>query len=392
MHSMPPWQHSPPPWAEGRLHKRRFLFFRFLFLFGGILILFLAAFAVVLALLIKQLQPVGIQPSVLILAACGVPLVFTILAAGMGSLAFRRIGSPMVDVMAAADAVADGDFSVRVREDIPGEYGRLARSFNRMTAELEHAEQQRRNLTVDVAHELRTPLHIIQGNLEGILDGVYEPTLEHISVTLDETYLLARLVTDLQTLSLAEAGQLPMHPIWLSAEELLSDTADRFSGQAAALGVDLVVENIEEAKDIRIYADPDRLNQVISNLISNALRYTPAGGAIRLKTISIENCVRLIVEDTGKGISPEDLPYIFDRFWRGDKTRSHQGRAGSGLGLAIARQLVQAQGGEIRVESQIEKGTTFIIDLKTPDLNEEPDKPQMESDRFPNNSIQPPTA
>jgi signal transduction histidine kinase len=391
MHSMPPWQHGPPPWVEGRLHKRRFLFFRFLFLFGGILILFLLAFAVVLGLLIKQLQPVGIPPPILILAACGVPLVFTILAAVMGSLAFRRIGTPMVDVMAAADAVADGDFSVRVREDIPGEYGRLARSFNRMTVELEHAEQQRRNLTVDVAHELRTPLHIIQGNLEGILDGVYEPTPEHISVTLEETYLLARLVSDLQTLSLAEAGQLPMHPIWFSAEELLSDTVDRFSGQAASSGVDLVVENIQAARDIQIYADPDRLNQVISNLVNNALRYTPAGGAIRLQVNSLDNCVRLTVEDTGKGISAEDLPYIFDRFWRGDKTRSHQGRAGSGLGLAIARQLVQAQGGEIRVESQIEKGTTFIIDLKTPDPNEEPDPHPNGGASLPNQT-QPPIA
>ena len=151
----------------------------------------------------------------LALILCGVPFGFLLLLILSGRWAFRRYGAPMVEVMAAADAVAEGDLSVRVREEAPGEMGRLAHSFNRMTAELERAEQQRRNLTADVAHELRTPLHIIQGNLEGMLDGVYEPTPEHIKATLEETRLLSRLVDDLQTLSLAEAGQLPLHRLRL---------------------------------------------------------------------------------------------------------------------------------------------------------------------------------
>lgn len=358
----PPWR-GGPPWMAGRTNKRRFMFMRFALFFGTILGLFLTALIVVLALLFQPLHTVLPRPQVLLLVLCGVPLSFTALAAVFGGLAFRRIGSPVADVMAAADAVAEGNLSVRVREDIPGEFGRLAQSFNRMTSELERSEHQRRNLTADVAHELRTPLHIIQGNLEGILDGVYEPTPEQITATLEETRLLARLVNDLQTLSLAEAGQLPLHRVPLSAVDLLSDVATSFAGQAADAGVDLRVDVTGDESALALEADPDRLEQMISNLVMNALRYTPAGGQVTLRAAPLEDGVRLVVADTGAGISPEDLPYIFDRFWRGDRSRTRQGGTGSGLGLAIARQLVQAHSGTIRADSQPGKGTTFTIDL-----------------------------
>jgi two-component system OmpR family sensor kinase/two-component system sensor histidine kinase BaeS len=268
--------------------------------------------------------------------------------------------------MAAADAVAGGDLSVRVRENIPGEFGQLARSFNRMAAELASVEQQRRNLTADVAHELRTPLHIIQGNLEGILDGVYLPSGEHIAATLEETRLLARLVSDLQTLSLAEAGQLPLHRAPLSAADLLEDTATSFSGPAAAAGLELRLELPVPAEELLLDGDPDRLEQVLNNLVGNALRYTPGGGHITLGAQAIAGGVRLTVADSGAGIAPEDLPHIFDRFWKGDRTRARREGAGSGLGLAIARQLVQAHGGQIWAESQPGQGTTFFIDLPHP--------------------------
>jgi signal transduction histidine kinase len=302
-----------------------------------------------------------------ILVVCGLPLTFTILAGVAGGLAFRRYGSPLADVMAAADAVAEGDLSVRVRETVPGELGRLARSFNRMTIELERAEQQRRNLTADVAHELRTPLHIIQGNLEGILDGVYQPTPEHLTATLEETRLLARLVSDLQTLSLAEAGELPLHRTRMLAADLLEDAAASFSGEAAQAGVDLQVVVSADAAGVEVDVDPDRIDQVLTNLIANALRHTPQGGKILLGTAALAgdeaHTVRLSVEDSGAGIAAEDLPYIFDRFWRGDRSRTRGQGAGSGLGLAIARQLVQAHGGRIHVESTPGAGTRFLIDL-----------------------------
>jgi two-component system OmpR family sensor kinase/two-component system sensor histidine kinase BaeS len=293
----------------------------------------------------------------------GLALLLLVVAGGMAARVFRRVATPLADVMAAADAVADGDLSVRVPVYGPGEFSRLAASFNRMVEELERADQRRRNLTADVAHELRTPLHIIQGNLEGILDGVYEPTEEHVNATLDETRLLARLVDDLRTLSLAEAGQLPLTLESADVAELLADVGTSFSGQAEAAGIALRVETQGDPSALRVTADVGRLDQVLGNLVSNALRHTSAGRSVTLWAKPVPGGVRIVVRDTGQGIPAEDLPFIFDRFWRGDRSRSHAGGAGSGLGLAIARQLIQAHGGRINVESKIGEGTTFTIDL-----------------------------
>jgi len=185
----------------------------------------------------------------------GLALAMPLLAGLVARHAFRDIATPLAGVMAAADRVAEGDLSARVPERGPGDFGQLAKSFNRMTEELERADQQRRNLTADVAHELRTPLHIIQGNLEGILDGVYEPTAEHINTTLDETRLLARLVDDLRTLSLAEAGQLPLTWEPVDVAELLADVGTSFSGQAEAAGIDLRVKIEGDASDLTITGD-----------------------------------------------------------------------------------------------------------------------------------------
>jgi two-component system sensor histidine kinase BaeS len=283
------------------------------------------------------------------------------LAVRLAVRAFRGIATPLAGVMSAADAVAEGDLSVRVPERHPGEFGRLAASFNHMVAELERADQRRRNLTADVAHELRTPLHIIQGNLEGVLDGVYEPTEAHLNATLDETRLLSRLVEDLRTLSLAEAGQLPLHLEAVDVDELLADVRTSFSGQAEAAGIEVCVEGT--GGPLTLTADVGRLDQVLSNLMSNALRHTPSGGTIRLRAEPIGGGVRIVVQDSGEGIPPEDLPYIFDRFWRGDRARTRGGGVGSGLGLAIARQLVRAHGGRIGVESILGEGSTFTLEL-----------------------------
>jgi two-component system OmpR family sensor kinase/two-component system sensor histidine kinase BaeS len=363
VYSGPPWHNHPRRWHSGLHRKRRFLFWRFGFFFGFIFLAILCALTSALTLLLGPGSGRLPETSTLLAIACGLPLAFALLAGLFGSIAFRRFGSPLAEVMAAADAVADGDLSVRVRENSPGELGRLARSFNRMAEELQRAEQQRRNLTADVAHELRNPLHIIQGNLEGILDGVYESSPQQIASTLEEVHLLARLVDDLQTLSLAESGQLHLHRRQISVADLLEDVGSSFANAAQEAGVELSISLQPSEGQLEIDADPDRLDQALTNLIANALRYTPSGGKIILSAQSIPDGVRLAVQDSGAGIPTEDLPFIFDRFWKGDRARSPQEGTGSGLGLAIARQLVEAHGGRIAVSSQVGSGTTFRIDL-----------------------------
>jgi two-component system sensor histidine kinase BaeS len=351
-----------------------------------------------LAFLLTRSFGGDVQTALLVwFGGCGLALALPLLAAGLGVRAFRGIATPLADVMASADRVAEGDLSVRVPVHGRGEFDHLAESFNRMIEELERADQQRRKLTADVAHELRTPLHIIQGNLEGILDDVYEPSADHISATLDETRALARLVDDLQTLSLAEAGQLPLVLEPVDVSELLADVATSFSGQAEAAGIDLRVGPAVsttgpapgaaepdssvagptplttgasssngaggDPSTMTIMGDVGRLDQTLGNLMANALRHTPPGGSITLGAQPVQGGIRIVVSDSGEGIPAEDLPYIFDRFWRGDRSRSHAGGVGSGLGLSIARQLVQAHGGQIGVESEPGQGTTFTIEL-----------------------------
>jgi len=354
-------KHHWPKHTEHSARGRRFVFWGFAALFGGLSLLFLLGVGTVIYLafgpLAQQLHRPG---SALLLGLCVVPFVFIFLSSLLGALGFRRFGRPLADLVTGIEAVARGDLSVRLKERGPGQVRELAQRFNHMAGELERAGQQRRNLTADIAHELRTPLHIIQGNLEGMLDGVYEPNRENLSATLDETRLLARLVADLQTLSLAEAGQLPLHPTRFLCSDLLADVAASFAPQAAEQGLDLVVE---AAEGLELEADYDRLDQVLSNLVANALRYTPTGGKISLRAEAVASLVRITVADTGSGIPAEELPFIFDRFWKADRSRTRDGSSGSGLGLAIARQLVRAHDGTIEASSQPGQGTTFTIEL-----------------------------
>ena len=356
---MRPWDHRQRFLPEGRRRRGR-LFGRLAVGFGLIFVLALAGLA---SLAFMFLRPSGSGRATVLVwfAGCGLALVLSLLATALAMSAFRGVATPLADVMAAADAVTEGDLGVRVETPGRGEFGRLADSFNHMARELERADEQRRNLTADVAHELRTPLHIVQGNLEGVLDGVYEPTEEHITATLEETRTLTRLVDDLQTLSLAEADQLPMSWEVVDVAELLADVRTSFSGQAEAAGIDLHVEITDELP--RVTGDVGRLDQVLGNLMANAIRHTPSGGTITLRAEPSDGTVSIKVGDSGEGIPAGDLPFIFERFWRGDRSRSHAGGAGSGLGLVIARQLVQKHGGQIGVESELGKGTTVTIEL-----------------------------
>jgi len=328
-----------------------------MFFFFFVILLFVGGAAALLYLIFSEYS--GVRN--IWLLVCGAPVGVILLILVAVFTLYTRFGKPMEQIVNAIDSVAEGDLSVRVPDDDSPQFHELIKRFNKMVSELERAELQRRNLTADVAHELRTPLHILQGNLEGILDGVYQPTPEHITNTLDETKLLARLVNDLQTLSLAEAGQLPLHLTWFQPVDLLADLTSSFSAQAALKGIDLRVGRLGPDQSREIIADYDRLNQVLSNLISNALRHTPPEGRIAIETETLADRIRIEVSDTGEGIPAADLPFIFDRFWRGDKSRTE--RTHSGLGLAIARQLIRAHGGTITVASVTGQGTTFTIEL-----------------------------
>lgn len=378
------WEHRPP-WVHahsrhplpGESRKRRKLFWRF-FGFLFFLAIPLLVVGLILGIYWRGFPELESPRSVMRVIFCSLPFLLPLMAFLLGARGFRNMVNPLANVMAAADAVAEGDFSVRVPERGNEEFRKLAHSFNNMAEELERSEHQRRNLTADVAHELRTPLHILQGNIEGVLDGVYTASPGQMEAMLDETRLLTRLVDDLRTLSLAEAGELFLEIGLVNVAELLEDVRTSFSGQAQSLGVGLHVEVPENAQAVTVEGDWDRLDQVLGNLVANALRYTPGGGSIILgakstpegasvEGTSVEGAsvegVSIFVRDTGEGIPAADLPYVFDRFWKGDRARSRTGDAGSGLGLAIARQLARAHGGGISVESEVGRGTTFTVDL-----------------------------
>lgn len=264
-----------------------------------------------------------------------------------------RISRPLVNLTAATKSVAAGDLTVSVPVRSRGEIRELAISFNSMTEKLALAEELRRNLTADVAHELRTPLTVVRGKLEGMLDGVYPTSSGHLTPILDEIKLLTRLVDDLHLLSLAEAGQLSLEKRAIDIVPLLRDARVNFSPQAADRGVELAFDLPGDQLDefvVEVLADERRIAQVLGNLLTNALRHTPSGGCVTIAVVPEGEMARVTVTDTGAGIPPDDLPHIFERFWRGEKSRSRAG-GGAGLGLAIAKHLVHAHGGEIGVIS-----------------------------------------
>jgi signal transduction histidine kinase len=271
----------------------------------------------------------------------------------IGLLLMRRVITPLAEVIAAAQAVASGDLSRRVQVQGPDDLRALSDSFNHMADALQHNEQERRNLLADVAHELRTPLTVIRGRLEGILDGVYPADEIHIAPALEETYLLERLVDDLRLLTLAETGQLHFDLKEVDLGDLARCAVEMFDAQAVESQVTLTVQ-VDERPSL-VMADPQRVEQVTGNLLNNALDFTLPGGKINICVEALSEGVRVSVSDNGPGVPESDLPLIFDRFWRAEKSRS-RAYGGSGLGLAIARQMIEAQGGKMFAENRPEGG------------------------------------
>lgn len=278
----------------------------------------------------------------------------------MGFLFSRRLSHPFAALHAATQAIGSGDFDVRVPTNYSGDVGELARAFNAMAEALNRSDELRRNMTADTAHELRTPLSVIRGKLEGILDGVYPATEAHLAPILEETELLTHLVEDLRLLALAEAGQLSLELQPLNVTGLIQDIQVNFTPQANDRGIILALDLPPELP--KVIADWRRISQILSNLMTNALRHTPHGGVVTIAAGVKDEFLEISVSDTGTGISKEDLPYVFERFWRGERSRNRSS-GGSGLGLAIARQLAMLHGGDIGVASALGKGSTFSFTL-----------------------------
>ncbi|MER7394712.1 ATP-binding protein [Streptomyces sp. NPDC000151] len=282
------------------------------------------------------------------------------LAAILGALLLSRaVLRPIRALTVAARGLGDGELGRRVPVSGRDEIAELGRAFNRMADSLQAGEERQRRLTGDIAHELRTPLANLRGYLEALQDGVVEPTPELLASLHEEAMLQQRIVDDLQVLALAEAGALTYHRADVDLRDLLETCRTAHRAQAESAGVALELAAPQRAYAV---ADADRLRQVIGNLIGNAIRATPPGGTVTLALASRADHAVLQVRDTGTGIPAEDLPHLFDRFWRADAAR---GRAtgGSGLGLSIARQIVSDHQGTIGVESTVAVGTVFTVAL-----------------------------
>jgi signal transduction histidine kinase len=272
---------------------------------------------------------------------------------------FWQITRPMSKLRAAAEAVAGGDLQARVKVKSRDEVGKLGLAFNDMASELERQEGLRKQLVADVAHELRTPLSIMQGNLEAMHDGLLEPDPDELDGLHDEVLRLSRLVEDLRLLSLVDAGTLQLENEPVDVTLLVESAVRRQVPAAESRGVNLTC-NVSQPS-ATILGDEDKLQQMLANLITNAIHYTPSGGEVAVSALSTDE-VQVTISDQGPGVDPADLPYLFERFWRGDRSRS-RGGGGSGLGLSIVKQLVNLHGGEVEAQLPPGGGLRVIVTL-----------------------------
>ncbi len=304
-----------------------------------------------------------------LIPAAGIALVFVILLLALTAQNLRRVSTPLDELLNASDKVAEGDYSIRVEEKGPPEIRSLLVGFNSMAARLQVNDQQRRRMLADVSHELRNPITVIQGNVEGILDGLYPADEARLKSIMEETQILSRLVDDLRTLALAESGSLQLQRESTNLGALIRDIASGFESQAREKEIQIET-SLEDSEELMV--DPQRLREVLSNLISNALRYTPRGGVVKIglaesgsglesdaltgEAVS-KRGVLVSVQDNGPGIDSADLPHVFDRFYKSSDS------GGMGLGLSIARYIVEAHGGKIWAESEVGRGTKITFTL-----------------------------
>ena len=278
----------------------------------------------------------------------------------VGFVLARRITKPLKEITAASQAIAKGDLSQKINFRSADELGTLANSFNKMSEDLAESQRQRRQMTADIAHDLRTPLSLIVGHAEAIEDGILPASAETIHVIHDEAKRLNHLIEDLRTLSLADTGELTIVKQSVNPKDLLNRAGMAHSPAAREKNIQLTINADTSIPTVDL--DPNRISQVLDNLISNAIRYTPENGHVSLGLAQEKDMVKFSIQDSGPGIKNEDLKHIFERFYRADKARTRS-EGGSGLGLAIAKSLIQQHQGEIWVTSQIGEGSTFHFSL-----------------------------
>ena len=278
----------------------------------------------------------------------------------LGVLLSRTLTRPIRELTRATHAVAEGDLSQQVPVRSNDELGELAQAFNKMSNELLRSVNARRQMTADIAHELRTPLSLILGHAEAVHDGVLPPSRDNFEIIREEATRLEHLVNDLRTLSLADAGELTISLQMIEPERLLQEIASLYQYQTQRKDIILGLDIASSVPAIEV--DPGRITQVLTNILDNALRYTPEGGSILLSAKEVNGHVQLAVQDSGPGLKAEELGRIFNRFYRTDASRQRED-GGSGLGLAIAKSIVEAHGGQISAESEAGGGLRVIISL-----------------------------
>ena len=272
-----------------------------------------------------------------------------------------RLLQPVRELTRAAEQMGKGDLSQRVPVHGDDELALLGATFNRMAASLQRLEESRQAMTADIAHELRNPLAVQRASLEALQDGIYPLTPENLAPILEQNILLNRLVDDLRTLALADADQLQLEIIPTDFQGLVERVVERFTPQAAAQSVEFHMVKSQLPMPL-IPLDPLRVEQILGNLLSNALRHAPSQSQVEITTTHASSAVQLTVRDSGRGIPPDALPRVFERFYRADKSRS-RAEGGTGLGLAIARQIAQAHGGNLAADNHPQGGAIFTLTL-----------------------------
>ncbi|HSL47012.1 MAG TPA: ATP-binding protein [Anaerolineales bacterium] len=286
----------------------------------------------------------------------------TAIALLLGIVLSRNLTSPIRELTRATHAVSEGNLSQQVPVRSNDELGELAEAFNKMSSELSRSVNARKQMTADIAHELRTPLSLILGHAEAVHDGVLPPTRENFEIIREEATRLEHLVNDLRILSLADAGELRITPQTIDPERLLQEVAALYQYQTQRKNISMELNISSPLPAIEV--DPGRMTQVLTNILDNALRHTPEGGKIVLSAQEVKDYVELAIRDSGPGLKAEELGRIFDRFYRTDASRQREAlTGGSGLGLAIAKSIVQAHGGQIAAESDEGKGLKVMIKL-----------------------------